>query len=191
MNLRYRYQRAGRCRRGFSLAEVIMATAISTMAGAICYSFLRISIPLTYDITEATNNTSAGSYVARIIDRKVREACKHEISVDGTQLTLYFDADLDVDSSNNGNKYDDADSSEIFLYDTEAKTIRHTKVEDGLTRVIAKNVYPLPTAVGNALFSVDVSLAKLIKIQYIISSDSNLVDTEKVVIIEKNMLRLN
>lgn len=103
-------------RQAFTLAEVLVALGLISLASLAFLVYLRYaSISLT-DITNETVYGQQAGQTSSFLLQRIRASHAFTVSADGRTLTLEFDDDPDTDTNNDGDKYNDTNHVEIFQF---------------------------------------------------------------------------
>jgi prepilin-type N-terminal cleavage/methylation domain-containing protein len=101
---------------GFTLVELMVASAIALMVLAAGYSFLSFALKAMAGASAQTVLNNKGGTAIEFIEARARFATYMATSTSGNTLTLGFDDNYNVDSDGNGKTYDDRDHYEQFKF---------------------------------------------------------------------------
>lgn len=107
---------ARRASTGFTIVELLVASAIGVMIVGGAYFFLMFSLRAIAGISTQTVLNQKGGNAMEFIQTRVRFATTNFVSSTGNTLTLGFDDDPSTDSDGNGRTYDDRDHYEQFKF---------------------------------------------------------------------------
>jgi Tfp pilus assembly protein PilW len=101
---------------GYSLVEVLIASALGLLVLAGGYAFLFFALRAMAGVSTQTVLNQKGGNAIEFIQSRVRFATTNFASSSGNTLTLGFDNDCTRDSDGDGRPYDDRDRFEQFKF---------------------------------------------------------------------------
>jgi len=126
--------------RAFTLMELLIAVAISSVVLAITATFIAMAARSTSGIVKQTELNSQAGRTSEFIFNRVRFATSISNDSSGDTLTLGFDDDLNVDSDNDKKAYNDKDHFEIFQLITNTATADYRLIYKSDATVARTNV---------------------------------------------------
>ena len=157
--------------RGFTLVEVMVAMSIAVLAGGLFVVFALMTSKSVMRITNQAELNDSASNTALLIVQRTRAARLAEVTEKGSMLTLTFDDDIETDTDEDGNFFNDSDHLEVFRYydkDGDLNTIHdngisYQNIAGAAPRVLVSNIQKIGDA---AVFQPNLANPRRIEINF-------------------------